>query len=106
MSGALPWSTARCSIVLLARPSPRGCEAFDRVRTLPASSTTPSRTSMTGLIDSIDAEQRLRVADAAALAEVLERVEGREEPGAVAAVDDLGDDRLERVAVGGAPRRR
>ena len=78
-------------------------EAFDRVRTLPASSTTPSRTSITGLIDSIAAEQRLGAADPAALLEVLERVERAEELGAVAPVDDLGDDRLQRVAVGGAP---
>ena len=72
-----------CALTLSASAA----SAFDRVRTLPDSSTTPSRTSTTGLIDSIDAEQRLRVADAPAALEELERVERAEEPRAVAAVD-------------------
>ena len=67
-----------------------------RVRTLPDSATTPSRTSMTGLIESMLAEHRLRAADATTPAQVLERVERAEEAGArprssVRPVDDRVD---------------
>ena len=43
-------------------------------------------TSMIGLIDERRGEQRLGVADAAALLQVVERVEGAEHPGARGAV--------------------
>ena len=54
---------------------------FERVRTLPASATAPSRTSMTGLIESIPPSSACAAPMRPPAAEVLERVERAEEPG-------------------------
>ena len=51
---AWPCSTASESMGWLATLSARSLSDFERVRTFPASSTTPSRISTTGLIDSIE----------------------------------------------------
>ena len=79
------------------------CNAFERVRTLPASSTAPSTTEMIGLIDSIEPSSA-GAADATALLQVLERVERGEQPLTAPTVDDLARDRLDVGAFGGAPR--
>ena len=102
--GALPCSTARCSIFPSAAFAASSFNAFERVRTLPASSTIPSRSSTTGLIDST-VPSSARVAHSATPLQEFERVERGEELGAVAPIDHLLHDRLERVAVGRPPSR-
>ena len=70
------------------RPAPRTAgraapaSAFLRVRCLPASSTWPPLMLISGLIDQQRAEQGLGAADAAALLEVVERVERGVDAGA------------------------
>ena len=96
-------STARCSIFPSAAFAASSFSAFERVRTLPASSTMPSRTSITGLIDSTVPSSaralptrppRLRNSSVSSVAKSL--VRSRRSTTSC-------DDRLERVAVGRPP---
>ena len=100
-------ATHRCSIAPASATLSRSTSsAFLRVRGLPASSTFPVEMSRIGLIDSSEPSERLGAADAAALLQVVEGVEGAEHVGARGQVLHERDDVVGRRAARRRPRRR
>ncbi len=104
-SGAFACSTLMCSTLPTGTWSTRKRNALDRVRTRPAGLDRAVEHADDRLDRQHRAQHRLRAADAAALAQVLERVERGEHVLALAAGVDLADDLLERRAGAGAPGR-